>query len=74
MYSINLGVLIHQGATHSDGYLDCNSNHPMSAKCAVLRALTDKANDVCSSPELLAEEMDHWARCLNTIIVIIPSG
>ena len=47
-----------------DRYLDFNSNHPKSAKHAVLRALTDRAKNVCSSPELLAEEMDHLGKLL----------
>ena len=47
-----------------DRYLDFNSNHPKSAKCAVVRALTDRAKNVCSSPELLAEEMDHLGKVL----------
>ena len=42
-----------------DRYLDFSSNHSKSAKCAVVRALTDRVKNVCSFPELLAEEMDH---------------
>ena len=45
-------------------YLDFNSNHPKSAKRAVVRALTDRAKNVCSSRELLAEEMDHLGKVL----------
>ena len=41
-----------------------NSNHPKSAKCAAVRALTDRAKNVCLSPELLAEEMDHLGKVL----------
>ena len=40
------------------------STHPKSAKRAVVRALTDRAKNVCSSPELLAEEMDHLGKVL----------
>ena len=47
-----------------DRYLNFNSNHPKSAKCAVVRALTDRAKSVCSSPELLAEEVDHLGKVL----------
>ena len=45
-------------------FLDFNSNHPISAKCTVVRALTDRAKNVCSSPELLVEEMDHLGKVL----------
>ena len=47
-----------------DRYLDFNSNPPKSAKRAVVRALTDRTKHVCSSPELLAEEMDHLGKVL----------
>ena len=47
-----------------DRYLDFNSNHPKSAKHVVVRALTDRAKNVCSFPELLAEEMDHLGKVL----------
>ena len=52
--------------------LDFNSNHPKSAKRAVVRALTDRAKNVCSSPELLAEEMNHLGKVLRYNIT--PSG
>ena len=55
---------VYRKPTHTDRYLDFNSNHPKSAKCAVVRALTDRAKNVCSSPELLAEEMDHLGKVL----------
>ena len=47
-----------------DRYLDFNSNQPVSAKCPVVRALTDRAKNVCSSLELLAKEMDHLGEVL----------
>ena len=50
--------------THMDGYLNFNSNCPMSAKCAVVRALTVRRKNVCSTPELLAEEMDYLDKVL----------
>ena len=54
---------VYRKPTHTDRYLDFNSNHPKSAKRAVVvRALTDRAKNVCSSPELLAKEMDIWVR------------
>ena len=55
---------VYRKPSHMDRYLDFNSNHPKSAKCAVVRALTDRAKNVCSSPELLAEEMDHLGKVL----------
>ena len=45
---------VYRQPTDTDRYLDFNSNHPKSAKHVVVRALTDRAKNVCSSPELLA--------------------
>ena len=50
---------VYRKPTHNDSYLDWNSNHPMSAKRSVAQALTQRAKMVCSTPELLAKEMDY---------------
>ena len=55
---------VYRKPTHMDRYLDYHSNHPKSAKCTVVRALTDRAKNVCSTPELLAKEMDHLGKVL----------
>ena len=55
---------VYRKPTHMDRYLDFNSNHLKSAKHAFVRALTDRAKNVCSSPELLAQEMDHLGEVL----------
>ena len=55
---------VYRKTTHMDRYLDFNSNHPKSAKSVVVRALTDRAKNVCSSPELLSEEMGHLGKVL----------
>ena len=55
---------VYRKPTNTDRYLYFNSNHPKSAKHAVVRALNDRAKNVCSSPELLAEEMDHLRKVL----------
>ena len=55
---------VYRKPTHTNRYLDFNSNNPKSAKLAVVRALTDRAKNVFSSPELLAEEMDHLGKVL----------
>ena len=55
---------VYRKPTHTDKYLDWRSNHPTSAKRAVVRALTDRANNVCSSPEELGKELDHLHKVL----------
>ena len=60
----NITTSIYRKPTHTDRYLGFNSKHPKTAKRAVVRALTDRAKNVCSSPELLAEEMGHLGKVL----------
>ena len=44
--------------------LDFNSSHPILAKRAVVRALMDRAENVCSDPGILAKEMEYLNRVL----------
>ena len=37
-----IAVSVYRKPTHTDGYLDFNSSHPISAKRAVVRALMDR--------------------------------
>ena len=39
--------------THTDRYLDYNSNHPFSAKLSVIHTLIHRAKQVCSTSEFL---------------------
>ena len=48
---------VYRKATHTDRYLNFNSNHPKSAKCAVVRALSNRAKNVCASFHAFT---DHW--------------
>ena len=49
---------------HTDRYLDFHSSHPILAKRAVVRALMDRVENVCSDPDILAKEMEHLNRVL----------
>ena len=62
--NLKITTSVYRKPTHMDRYLDFNSNHPKTAKCAVVRASTDRAKNICSTPELLAEEMDHLSKIL----------
>ena len=55
---------VYRKPTHTDRYLDYNYNHPISAKLSVMHTLIHRAKQVCSSPELLAKEMDHLQKVL----------
>ena len=45
---------VYRNSTHIVMYLDCNSNHPISAKLSV----NHRTKQVCSTSEFLAKEMD----------------
>ena len=61
----HIAVAVYRKPTHTDRYLDFNSSHPVSAKRAVVRALMDRAENVCSDPEILAKEIDHLSKVLH---------
>ena len=50
---------VYRKLTHTDRYLDYNSDYPFSAKLSVTHTVIHRAKQVCSTPELLAKEMDH---------------
>ena len=58
-------VAVYRKPTHTDRYLDFNSSHPVSAKRAVVRALMDRDENVCSDPEILAKEIEHLSKVLH---------
>ena len=55
---------VYRKPTHTDRYLDYNSNHPISAKLSVIHSLIHRAKQVCSMPIFFAKEMDHLHRVL----------
>ena len=61
----NIVVAVYRKPTHTDRYLDFNSSHPVLAKRAVVRALMDRAENVCSDPEILTKEIDHLSKVLH---------
>ena len=60
----NIAVSVYRKPTHTDRYLDFNSSHPISAKKAVVRALMDRAENVCSDPDILVKEIEHLGKVL----------
>ena len=59
-----IAASVYRKPTHTDRYLDFNSSHPISAERAVVRALMDWAENVCTDPDILAKEMEHLNRVL----------
>ena len=61
----NISVSVYSKPTHTDRYLDFNSSHPISAKKTVVRALMDRAECVCSKPDILVKEIEHLGKVLH---------
>ena len=47
-HSHTIHTTVYRKPTHTDRYLDWNSNHPISVKRSVIQALTHRAKMVCS--------------------------
>ena len=60
-----ISVSVYRKPTHTDRYLDFNPAIP-SQQRAVVRALMDRAENVCSDPVILAKEMEH----LNKVLMV----
>ena len=50
---------MYQKPTHTDQYLQWESHHSLSSKYSVIGTLTHRAKVVCTTPELLKEELNH---------------
>ena len=65
--SNSIEFTVYRNCTHTDRYLDYNSNHPISAKLSVMHTVILRAKQLCSTPEILAMEMDHLQNVLQDI-------
>ena len=55
----SLSFQVYQKPTHTDQYLQWESHHKLSSKYSVIGTLTQRAKVVCTTPELLKEELKH---------------
>ena len=55
----NLSVSVYRKPTHTDQYLNFESNHQMSCKESVVSSLINRANDVISNIDDRNKEMQH---------------
>ena len=60
----SLSFTVYHKPTHTDQYLQSDSNHNLSAKHSVIGTLTHRANTVCTTPDLLNEELEHLREAL----------
>ena len=60
----SLSITVYYKPTHNDQYVQWDSNHNLSAKYSVIRTLTHRTNTVCTTPELLNQELEHLREAL----------
>ena len=60
----SLSFQMYQKATHTDQYLQWKSHHSLSSKYSVIGTLTHRAKVVCTTPELLKDELKHLKEAL----------
>ena len=63
----SLSIKMYCKPTHTDQYLQWHRHHNLSTKYSVTGTLTHRVKTVCTTPELLNEELQYlreaWARC-----------
>ncbi|KAI8477527.1 hypothetical protein Bbelb_447410, partial [Branchiostoma belcheri] len=68
----SLQIRIYRKPTHTDQYLNFDSNHPLDHKLGVIRTLSHRANAIVSDPQDLETEKSHLTQALK--LVATPSG
>ena len=59
-----LKTTVYRKPTHTDQYLNWDSNHTITSKYGVVGTLHHRAKTICSSPELLQHEEKHLHQAL----------
>ena len=60
----SLDTTVYRKPTHTDLYLQWDSNHTLTSKYGVVGTLHHRAQQICSSPELLQQEEKHLHQAL----------
>ena len=55
---------VYRKPTHTDQYLQQDSNHNLASKYSVINTLTHRARTLCSTPELINNELEHLEEVL----------
>ena len=59
----DLSITVYRKPTHTDQYLQWDSHHNLS-KFSVINTLSQRTKTVCSNPELLTQEKEHFRKAL----------
>ena len=59
-----LTTKVYRKPTHTDQYLQWDSNHNLAAKYSVINTLTHRARTLCSTPESIKQELEHLEKVL----------
>ena len=59
-----LTTRVYRKLTHTDQYIQWDSQHNLACKYSVINTLTHRAKAVCSSSQLLKEELKHLEEAL----------
>ena len=60
----SLSTTVYRKPTHTDLYLQWDSNHTITSRYSVVGTLHHRAQVICSSPELLQQEEKHLHQAL----------
>ena len=60
----SLATGVYRKPTHTDHYLNFDSNHPLIHKLGVIHTLNHRAASIITDPEKLVEEQDHVKKAL----------
>ena len=60
----SLSITVYRKPTHTNQYLQWDSQHNLSAKFSVINTLSHRAKTVCSNPDLLKQEKEHLRKAL----------
>ena len=59
-----LTTKVYRKPTHTDQYLQWDSNHNLASKYSVINTLTQRARTLCSTPEFINKELEHLEEVL----------
>ena len=59
-----LTTKVYRKPTHTDQYLQWDSNHNLASKYSVINTLTHRARTLCSTPESIKQELEHLEKVL----------